>query len=61
MFLTEDVVGEIVEETNRSASEIQVGEMKGKMVKWAPTSIPEMYTFLASVLLMEMVKKTFTP
>uniref|UniRef100_A0A9J8B5B7 PiggyBac transposable element-derived protein domain-containing protein n=1 Tax=Cyprinus carpio carpio TaxID=630221 RepID=A0A9J8B5B7_CYPCA len=56
MFLTEDVVGEIVEETNRYASEIQE-EMKGKMVKWVPTTIPEMYTFLASVLLMGMVKK----
>ncbi|KAI2645499.1 PiggyBac transposable element-derived protein 4 [Labeo rohita] len=57
MFLTEDVVREIVEETNRYTSEIQEEETKGKMVKWAPTSIPEMYTFLASVLLMGMVKK----
>ncbi|KAI2644801.1 PiggyBac transposable element-derived protein 4 [Labeo rohita] len=57
MFLTEDVVKEIVEETNRYASEIQEEETKGKMVKWAPTSIPEMYTFLASVMLMGMVKK----
>ncbi|KAI2644000.1 PiggyBac transposable element-derived protein 4 [Labeo rohita] len=57
MFLTEDVVKEIVEETNRYASEIQEEETKGKMVKWAPTSIPEMYTFLASIMLMGMVKK----
>ncbi|KAL0152556.1 hypothetical protein M9458_052279, partial [Cirrhinus mrigala] len=41
MFLTEDVVREIVEETNRYASEIQEEETKGKMVKWAPTSIPD--------------------
>ncbi|RXN14776.1 piggyBac transposable element-derived 4-like protein [Labeo rohita] len=54
MFLTEDVVKEIVEETNRYASEIQEEETKGKMVKWAPTSIPEMYTFLASIMLMGM-------
>ncbi|KAI2644812.1 PiggyBac transposable element-derived protein 4 [Labeo rohita] len=53
MFLMEDVVREIVEETNRYASE-QEEETKGKMVKWAPTSIPEMYTFLASVLLIGM-------
>ncbi|CAM4659016.1 unnamed protein product [Leuciscus chuanchicus] len=57
MFLTEDVMGEIVEETNRYASDLQEREIKGKLVKWVPTNIPEMYTFLVSVLLMGVIKK----
>lgn len=57
LFLTEEVVGEIVEETNRYASDLQESEMKGKLIKWFPTNIPEMYTFLVSVLLMGVIKK----
>lgn len=57
IFFTEEVMGEIVVETNRYASDLQEGEMKGKMAKWVPTNIKEMYTFLVSVLLMGVIKK----
>jgi len=57
LFLTEEVIGEIVEETNRYASDLLEKEVKGKLAKWVPTNIPEMYTFLVSVLLMGVIKK----
>uniref|UniRef100_A0A8C7H0A3 PiggyBac transposable element-derived protein 4-like n=1 Tax=Oncorhynchus kisutch TaxID=8019 RepID=A0A8C7H0A3_ONCKI len=60
LFLTEELVGEIVEETNRYALELQEKRepgVRGKLAKWVTTTISEMYTFLVTVLLMGIVKK----
>ncbi len=60
LFFTEELVGEIVEETNRYASELQekmAPGVLGKMARWVPTTIKEMYLFLMAVLLMGVIKK----
>ncbi|KAJ8356719.1 hypothetical protein SKAU_G00195130 [Synaphobranchus kaupii] len=61
MFLSVETVGEIVEETNRYASEQQgttaIGVI-GKLSKWVPTCLNEVYTFLAIALLMGLVRKS---
>nr|XP_046188550.1 piggyBac transposable element-derived protein 4-like [Oncorhynchus gorbuscha] len=60
LFLTEELVGEIVEETNRYALELlekREPGVRGKLAKWVTTTISEMYTFLVTVLLMGIVKK----
>ncbi len=60
LFFTEELVGEIVEETNRHASELQekmAPGVLGKMARWVPTTIKEMYLFLMAVLLMGVIKK----
>ncbi len=61
LFFTEELVGEIVEETNRYASELQekmAPGVLGKMARWVTTTIKEMYLFLMAVLLMGVIKKT---
>ncbi len=60
LFFTEELVGEIVEETNRYASELQekmAPGVLGKMARWVPTTIKKMYLFLMAVLLMGVIKK----
>uniref|UniRef100_A0A8C7LTA0 PiggyBac transposable element-derived protein domain-containing protein n=1 Tax=Oncorhynchus mykiss TaxID=8022 RepID=A0A8C7LTA0_ONCMY len=60
LFLTEELLGNIVEETNRYALELQEKRepgVRGKLAKWVTTTISEMYTFLVTVLLMGIVKK----
>uniref|UniRef100_A0AAY5K4P2 PiggyBac transposable element-derived protein domain-containing protein n=1 Tax=Esox lucius TaxID=8010 RepID=A0AAY5K4P2_ESOLU len=60
LFMTEQLVGDIVEETNRYALELQEKTepgVRGKLVKWVSTSVNEMYTFLVAVLLMGIVRK----
>uniref|UniRef100_A0A674EYF1 PiggyBac transposable element-derived protein domain-containing protein n=1 Tax=Salmo trutta TaxID=8032 RepID=A0A674EYF1_SALTR len=60
LFLTEELVGNIVHETNRYALELQEKRepgVRGKLAKWVTTTISEMYTFLVTVLLMGIVKK----
>jgi hypothetical protein len=55
-----ELVGDIVEETNRSAMELQEKRepgVWGKLTKWVTTTISEMYTFLVTVILMGIVKK----
>ncbi len=64
LFFTEELVGEIVEETNRYASELQekmAPGVLGKMARWVPTTIKEMYLFLMAVLLMGVIKKNISP
>ncbi len=39
LFFTEELVGEIVEETNRYASELQEKGVLGKMARWVPTTV----------------------
>ncbi len=59
-FFTEELVGEIAEETNRYASELQekmAPGVLGKMARWVPTTIKEMYLFLMAVLLVGVIKK----
>ena len=60
LFLTEELVGDIVEETNHYALELQEKREPvlggGKLAKWVKTTINEMYTFLVTVLLMGIVK-----
>ncbi len=59
LFFTEELVGEIVEETNMYASELQekmAPGVLGKMARWVPTTIKEMYLFLMAVLLMGVIK-----
>ncbi|XP_046903421.1 piggyBac transposable element-derived protein 4-like [Hypomesus transpacificus] len=60
LFLTEDLVRDIVEETNRYASQLQEQSAPGvgKLAKWLPTNIDEMYSFLMAMLLMGVVKKS---
>ena len=56
----EEVVEEIVEETNRYASvqqEMMPSGVKGKLAKWVRTTVNEMYSFLVAVCLMGIVKK----
>ncbi|XP_024002130.1 piggyBac transposable element-derived protein 4 [Salvelinus sp. IW2-2015] len=60
LFLTEKLMGDIVEETNRYALELlerREPGVRGKLAKWVTTTISEMYTFLVTVLLMGIVKK----
>jgi hypothetical protein len=60
LFLTEELVGDMVEETNRFALKLQEKRepgVRGKLAKWVTTIISEMYTFLVTVLLMGIVKK----
>jgi hypothetical protein len=60
LFLTEELVGDIVEETNHYALELQMKRepgLRGKLPKWVTTTISEIYTFLVTVLLMGIVKK----
>ncbi|KAK6304383.1 hypothetical protein J4Q44_G00249690 [Coregonus suidteri] len=60
LFLTEKLLGDIVEETNRYALKLQEKRepgVRGKLAKWVTTTISEMYTFLVTVLLMGIVKK----
>uniref|UniRef100_A0A3P8X756 PiggyBac transposable element-derived protein domain-containing protein n=1 Tax=Esox lucius TaxID=8010 RepID=A0A3P8X756_ESOLU len=60
LFMTEQLVGDIVEETNRYALELQEKTepgVRGKLVKWVSTTVNEMYTFLVAVLLMGIVRK----
>uniref|UniRef100_A0A674BS31 PiggyBac transposable element-derived protein domain-containing protein n=1 Tax=Salmo trutta TaxID=8032 RepID=A0A674BS31_SALTR len=60
LFLTEELVGNIVKETNRYALELlekREPGVRGKLAKWVTTTISEMYTFLVTVLLMGIVKK----
>ena len=55
LFLTEELVGDMVEETNRYALEPQQKReprVRGKLSKWVTTTISEMYTVLVTVLLM---------
>jgi hypothetical protein len=52
-------VGDIVEETNHYALELQEKrepDLGGKLAKWVTTTINEMYTLLVTVLLMGRVK-----
>ncbi len=61
LFFTEELVGEIVEETNRYASELQekmAPGVLGKMARWVPTTIKKMHLLLMAVLLMGVIKKT---
>ncbi|XP_052010817.1 piggyBac transposable element-derived protein 4-like isoform X1 [Xyrauchen texanus] len=61
MFITEALVEVLVQETNRHALQLlkeASTASKGKLAKWVPTDIKEMYTFLVTVLLMGMVKKS---
>ncbi|CDQ99682.1 unnamed protein product [Oncorhynchus mykiss] len=55
LFLTEKLVGDIVEETNRYALEIQEKREPGVA---GTTTISVMYTFLVTVLLMGIVKNS---
>ena len=48
LFLTEELVGDIVEETNRYALELQEKREPGV---GGTTTISEMYTFLVTVLM----------
>lgn len=58
LFMSEDFVGNIAEETNKYAHHLkQQGGGRGKMQKWVNTTIPEMFTFLVTVLLMALVRK----
>ncbi len=64
VFFTEELVGEIVEETNGYASELQekmAPGVLGKIARWVPTTIKEMYLFLMAVLLMGVIKKNIPP
>ena len=61
LFLTDELVNEIVEETNRYASvqqEMMPSGVKGKLAKWVRTTVNEMYSFLVAVLLMGIVRKS---
>ncbi|KAK6301238.1 hypothetical protein J4Q44_G00293360 [Coregonus suidteri] len=60
LFLDEDLVESVVQETNRYSHELKektAPGVKGKLSKWVNTTINEMYTFLVTVLLMGLVKK----
>ncbi|XP_067113917.1 piggyBac transposable element-derived protein 4-like [Osmerus mordax] len=61
MLLTEELVQHIVKATNNYALQLKKNVapgVKGKLAKWQPTTVDEMYSFLVVILLMGIVKKS---
>jgi len=56
-FITNDLVGKIVFETNRYAKEQPINSEHSRMVYWKDTSVEELYIFLGVTILMARNKK----
>ncbi|RXN28340.1 piggyBac transposable element-derived 4-like protein [Labeo rohita] len=58
LFMNAQLVEQVVEETNRYAHQLkESATIPGKLAKWSKTTVNEIYTFLAAVILMGLVRK----
>ncbi|RXN17129.1 piggyBac transposable element-derived 4-like protein [Labeo rohita] len=58
LFMNEQLAEQVVEETNRYAHQLkESATIPGKLAKWSKTTVNEIYTFLAAVILMGLVRK----
>ncbi|CAF1411692.1 unnamed protein product [Rotaria sordida] len=55
-FINEEIVNHIVAETNRYQLQNPVGERQN-MARWKDTTLPEMYSFLATIILTGILSK----
>ncbi|KAL2098758.1 hypothetical protein ACEWY4_005238 [Coilia grayii] len=57
LFISDELVGHVVEETNTFAEELKQRSEAGKMERWVGTTVAEFFTFIATVLIMAVVRK----
>ncbi|ROL45245.1 PiggyBac transposable element-derived protein 4 [Anabarilius grahami] len=58
LFMNEPIVEQVVQKTNKYAYQLkESATVPGKLAKWAETTVNEIYTFLAAVIVMGLVRK----